>query len=181
MPRRRHIYTVKKISVVGIRDTSKRRRIQSSLGRRPCSNNKAFRAWEGDGWSPFLNCLLSEIAITDSAQQAWALCQMLDGMKCGNVRSSPTWVNGCSWQVYHHLAGCALAQYLRIGLSFITGVVLRDAPLTFDEITAVKIGATRCGCISCAVSPSTHSFNELHRKRPPTVRTPPHYFNVKLY
>jgi selenocysteine lyase/cysteine desulfurase len=106
---------------------------------------------------------------------------------------------------------CALSQYLRNRLAYITGVVLRDAPSTFDETAAVAIGATRCAivtfevesilripaaqiakvltecCISCTVSPSTHSFNELPRKRPPTVRISPHYFtteadvDVKLY
>lgn len=98
---------------------------------------------------------------------------------------------------------CALAQHLRIGLSFIIGVVLRDASPTFDETASVAIGATRCAivtfeaesnlhipaaqiakaltesCISCTVSPSTHSFNELHRKHPPTVRISPHYFNTE--
>jgi selenocysteine lyase/cysteine desulfurase len=93
---------------------------------------------------------------------------------------------------------CALAQHLRIGLSFITGVVLRDASPTFDEtagtrcaivtfeaestlhIPAAQIAKalTEC-CISCTISPSTHSFNELHRKRPPTVRISPHYFNTE--
>lgn len=96
-----------------------------------------------------------------------------------------------------------LAQRLRSGLSQLPGVVLRDVPPSFDEVTAAELGAARCahvafeaestlglsatqlhavllaGKIGASVSPATHTFDDGLWKRPRVVRISPTYFNTE--
>ena len=98
----------------------------------------------------------------------------------------------------------ALAQRLRTGLASIDGVVVRDAPPSFDEATAAALGASRCAHVTFeaestrgvsaahlhaalfarriggSISPSTHTFDETLWKRPRVVRLSPSYFNTEV-
>lgn len=97
----------------------------------------------------------------------------------------------------------ALARRLRQGLSQLRGLVLMDAPSSFDEGVAESLGASRCAHVTFeaettlrltaekihkgllemgiggSISPPTHSFDEALWRRPRVVRLSPTYFNTE--
>lgn len=96
-----------------------------------------------------------------------------------------------------------LARRLRSGLTSIDGLVVRDAPPSFDEAVAESLGASRGAIVTfevestralpaaeihqqlvqrrigASVSPPTHHFDEDVWARPPVVRLSPTYFNTE--
>lgn len=104
-----------------------------------------------------------------------------------------------------HARSRALAARLRAGLEKLgaSRLVLCDAPPSFDEAVAARLGASRCAHVTfeaestlrmpasdihaallrmrigASVSPPTHSFDERQWARPKVVRLSPTYFNTE--
>lgn len=100
----------------------------------------------------------------------------------------------------------SLATRLREGLRELPGLTITDAPPSFDDETAARLGASRCAivCFECvsapagppipaeeikeslaarqigvSVSPPCHTFDDAAWARPASLRLSPHYFNTE--